>query len=126
MPHPAPRLGRLAVSAAGFVLLDGQPLMMAPKVRACLRLLLRHAPEPVAKAAFAEEVWDGQPMSDAALTRCITEARRTIPLRAGVTILAVYGYGYQLATVRMLPPPQASNSRRGRALPSQRRGPGPR
>lgn len=79
--------------AQGFPLWQGGLLDLPPKERAVLALLIRRAPEVVSKQAFADEAWQGRPMSDESLARCISRVRRVLP---GVPIESVYGAGYRL------------------------------
>jgi transcriptional regulator HilA, main transcriptional regulator of SPI1 len=83
----------LGLDAQGFPLWQGALLDLPPKERAVLALLIRRAPELVSKQAFADEAWQGRPMSDESLARCISRVRRALP---GVPIESVYGAGYRL------------------------------
>jgi DNA-binding winged helix-turn-helix (wHTH) protein/Flp pilus assembly protein TadD len=87
---------RLTLDDAGFPLLDGQPMPLAPKERGVLALLLRRQPAAVDKNDFAAAAWSGRPMSDESLARAVSGLRRAIaPL--GLGIESVYGLGYRLA-----------------------------
>lgn len=90
MPHAA-----LTLDAAGFALLDGQPLRLSPKARAVLSLLLRRQPAVVAKDDFASAAWHGGQMSDESLARSISQLRHALAPH-GWQIEAVYGIGYRL------------------------------
>ena len=63
----------------GFVSLEGVPLMLPPKERAVLHLLVRRWPDVVTKDEFASTIWRRQAMSDESLARCVTQLRRLLP-----------------------------------------------
>lgn len=74
---------------------QGGPLKLAPKERAVLAQLLRRPDGVVSKAAFAQEAWQGEEMTDESLARSISRLRRVLkPL--GTTLEAHYGLGYRL------------------------------
>ena len=100
-------LNALVAEPNGTVSLRGVPLLLAPKEQSVLHLLLRSWPQAVSKDDFADQIWHTQNMSDASLARCVAKLRQRIPARAGITIHAVYGWGYRLAEA---PCEQASTS----------------
>ncbi|MFO1109305.1 MAG: winged helix-turn-helix domain-containing protein [Bradyrhizobium sp.] len=81
----------------GLIFFDRKLLVLPPKERAALSLLLRFSPDPVSKDRFADEVWGQSEMSDESLARCVSHLRRLLPLDTGITIRPVYGFGYQLS-----------------------------
>lgn len=85
----------LALDAAGYPLLHGQPLKVPPKERAVLALLLQRRPAVVPKDAFAHAAWGDGAMSDESLARCISRLRRVLA-DPGWQIESVYGTGYRL------------------------------
>ncbi|MBC7993489.1 MAG: helix-turn-helix domain-containing protein, partial [Rhizobacter sp.] len=85
----------LGMDAQGFPLWQGALLDLPPKERAVLALLIRRAPGVVSKQAFADEAWQGRPMSDESLARCISRVRRAL-LAWDLKVESVYGLGYQL------------------------------
>lgn len=93
----------LALDAAGFPYLDGELLVVPPRERAVLAVLLRQHPAVVSKENFARAVWRGGDMSDESLARCISRLRAPLA-RAGGAIEAVYGVGYRLVLPRSSPP----------------------
>jgi tetratricopeptide (TPR) repeat protein len=72
------------------------PFGLPPTSRAALQLLLRAYPEPVPKTVLADQVWNGEPVSDDSIVRCMATIRRRMSTGAPLTLRTIYGFGYQL------------------------------
>ncbi len=73
---------------------DGDTVSIEPKVMQVVLLLARHAGRPVTRDRIMEIVWEDTIVTDDALTRCISEARKVFGREALETIPRV---GYLLA-----------------------------
>lgn len=93
-----PTMLGLEIDKNGFVHYRSVPLILPPKARAVLQLLLQEWPAVVPKRRFAQDIWRGA-MSDDSLARCMTQLRDALAGVARVKIRAVYGEGYQLYVV---------------------------
>lgn len=99
----------------------GTPVSVEPRVLEFLLHLVRHRDRVVTKDQLATEVWNARVVSDAALARCASDARRLLgdterPYRI---IETAYGRGYRFAapvTEDSVPPveepPRSSAGRR--------------
>ncbi len=105
---------------------DQSPLSVEPRVFDLLAYLIQHRDRVVSKDELLVEVWQGQHVSESALTRCIYEARRVLgdDAERQQLVKTVYGRGYQfVAPVRELvdrSEPEAADSG-SEAEPSRRR-----
>jgi DNA-binding winged helix-turn-helix (wHTH) protein len=75
----------------------GEPLKLEPKVFEVLAYLIRHRDRFVSRDELIEKLWPGQVVSEAALTRCVAEARKAVG-DDGVRQQAIrtqYGRGYR-------------------------------
>ncbi len=61
-----------------------------------LRCLLQHANEVVAKDALREAVWPGRAVSDAIVSRAVTQVRAALREAPQVVVCTVHGLGYRL------------------------------
>ena len=66
------RLGAWTVAPANGELSDGeQTQRLEPKVMDVLVVLARHAGTLVSKQQLVDDVWDGRPVTDDVIARCI-------------------------------------------------------
>lgn len=56
----------------------GQPIEIEPKVFDVLSYLVRHRDRSVRKDELLKQLWSGQVVIEAALTRCVAEARKAV------------------------------------------------
>ena len=69
---------------------------LSPKAFELLRLLIEHRDRALSKAELLEHVWTGVSVSDASLTRTVTEIREAVgdAAREAHIIRTVHAYGY--------------------------------
>src|SRR5688572_5234837 len=73
------RFDRFSLDTADRQLrLDGAPVELNARYFDALALLLREAGRLVSKDRFLDEVWNGVPVTDEALTQCIRTLRRQL------------------------------------------------
>lgn len=77
---------------------QGRSVTVEPLVCSVLELLLENVGSVVTKDALIARVWQHRAVSDSAITRAVSLARRALRTVVGVdSIAAVYGTGYRLA-----------------------------
>ena len=69
-------------------------ISVEPKVYRLLLYLVRHQDRVVTKQELLDGIWAGLTVSESALSRCVSLARRAAGRAA--TIRNYYGYGYRL------------------------------
>src|SRR5262249_35175407 len=87
--------------------LAGTPVDLEPKVFDLLAYLIQHHDQFVSRDKLHAQLWSQQYVSDAALTYCISEARKAVGDngRAQRVIKTVHGRGYRfIAPVTKRPP----------------------
>jgi DNA-binding winged helix-turn-helix (wHTH) protein len=80
---------------------DGSVVRAEPKVFDLLLYLLRHRDRVVSKQELLEAIWAGTAVSDAALTRCVSLARKA--LGDPTLIAVVHGRGYRFVEAHPAP-----------------------
>lgn len=77
----------------------GRPVPIQRKVFDFVRYLIERRGRVVLKAELLDHVWQGDAVSDSALTWCVSQARRALGQRSGVKhpIETVHGRGYRFA-----------------------------
>jgi DNA-binding winged helix-turn-helix (wHTH) protein len=73
---------------------DREVISAEPKVYNLLLYLVRHQDRVVSKQELFDGIWAGLTVSESALTRCVSLARRAAGRAA--KIRNYYGYGYRL------------------------------
>ena len=75
----------------------GQPLKLEPKVLGLLVYLLHHRQRVVPKNELIEQLWPAQVVTEAALTHCMTKARKAMQDDGGSqrVIKTLHGRGYR-------------------------------
>lgn len=92
------QFGRFRLDAANRRLThDGKTVELSPRYLDALTLLVREKGRLVSKSRFMEEVWDGVPVTDEALTQAIRTLRRQLGDDAGTPrfIETVPKHGYR-------------------------------
>src|SRR4051812_229681 len=73
------RFGRFTLDSGRRLLLDGdRPVTVPPKAFDLAELLIRRAPNVVAKETIAATVWPNEAPSDASLAMAVTELRKAL------------------------------------------------
>lgn len=85
-------------SEKGEVLRGGQPVPVANRVQALLYLLAENPGRVVTKDEIVERVWDGQAISDAAISTAVKEARQAVGDDGSrqEIIKTIHGRGFRL------------------------------
>ncbi|MEO1035928.1 MAG: winged helix-turn-helix domain-containing protein [Pseudomonadota bacterium] len=101
-----------------------QEFHLEPKVMSVLTLLAANSGELVSRDRLLEEVWDGRPVTDDALSRCIAELRKVFgdDTRNPRYIQTVPKRGYRLLpTATASPTGEAAHAKPGPGRPSATR-----
>src|SRR5262245_44851907 len=112
------RFGTFELCRERYELRRGRALVsLEPRVLEVLAYLVSHHDRVVPKHELLDQLWAGQAVSEAALTRTIREARRAL---RGSWIKTVYGRGFRFVGPVLVgaPAPEASPGRHAPALPS--------
>jgi len=90
----------------------GERVRVEPRVLEVLIYLARNPERVVTKDELIEQVWRRRFVSEAALTRCITEARRALGVAGGgeSPIRTIHGRGYRLVLSPPAPPPDVAST----------------
>ncbi|MEI7037180.1 winged helix-turn-helix domain-containing protein [Fulvimonas yonginensis] len=117
---PRVRIGGCRVEAdLDRVVLPDREVALEPKAMAVLMYLARHPGHVVSASELIEAVWQGRPMGDNPVYRCIAQLRRALgdDARAPTYIATVPTKGYRLiAQVEPLGPLTPPNSSDGREV----------
>jgi len=102
-----PRMKAMALLFGDFELLPatyelrrrGEPVHLEPRVFEVLAYLVAHRERVVAKQELIERLWEGQAVSDSALTRVVRDARRALGDTGGKErwIETVHGRGFRFS-----------------------------
>jgi TolB-like protein/Tfp pilus assembly protein PilF len=99
-----------------------EPISLEPRVLEVLAYLVSHHDRVVPKHELLDQLWPGQAVSEAALTRTIREARRALRTsrQRGSWIKTVYGRGFRFVgpVANGMPAPERSPAPAAPALPS--------
>ncbi len=93
------QLGQCAVlPGENLVIHEEQSIRLEPKVMRVLMVLGENAGEAVSRQQLIEQAWDGRPVTDDAITRCISILRRLFEkdLQVPIFIETVSKVGYRL------------------------------
>src|SRR5512147_431884 len=74
-------------------------ISLPPKETALLRLLAESRGRVVSKTEILDQLWPGEDVGEASITRCVRGVRRALREggRRGGTIETMYGRGYRLS-----------------------------
>lgn len=91
--------GPFELQACGSLHARGVFVPLTPKEESVLRILVEERGRRLSKDDLIDAAWDGAPVSDGSLTRCIHTLRRKLRQFGDGEdfILTSYGRGYQLA-----------------------------
>ena len=90
-------VGRLSLDETGrHILLDGRALALTPTEYEVLRYLMLHAGQAVSRETLLNEVWGFETAVETRATDDTVRRLRQKLTDAGVTIAAVWGYGFRL------------------------------
>jgi len=91
--------------------IDGQIVGLEPRVFDLLHYLIERNDRVVSKRELLENVWPGAAVSDSALNRAVSRARKALRRQGGEELIqTVYGRGYRFNASAVVLPDRPSDT----------------